>query len=141
LLLLHQSSGQPRFHKHGVGRHCDSRRDPTVSCLVEDVAEPRRNWPLLIGGSVVTVPPPYSSLRFANPSRSKSYSVLVDDTHPAWHSRSNKFDGNVLEFLKHARVGAGVYKFRGKIILLSSSRTITLSCVYVCIDNIATIQR
>jgi len=131
-LLLHQSSGRPRFHKHGVGRHCDSRRDPMVSCLVEDVAEPRQNWLLLIGDSVVTALPPYGSLRFANPSRSKSYSILVDDTHPAWHSRTNEFDGNVLGFLKHAWVGTGAYKFWRKIILLSSSRTITLSRVYVC---------
>lgn len=52
--------GRPRFHEHGIGRHCDSRRDLTVFRFVGDVAEPPTHGhprPLLIGGGVV--PPPY----------------------------------------------------------------------------------
>jgi len=111
--------GWPRFHEHGVGRHCDSRRDLTVSCPVGDVTELRRNRSLLMGGDVATPPPYDDSPRAANPLRPKFHLILA--TISALLSTRGTMN---------LEDQAGVYKFQREITLLSLSRTITLSRVH-----------
>lgn len=87
--------GRPRFHKHEIGRHCDSRRDFTrwnpllrrgrSSALTKLAAFGR--WRCRSSSTLWRFP-----FRSANPLLPKSYSTLVDDIHPAWHSRSDEFD-------------------------------------------------
>lgn len=79
------SRGRPRFHEHGVGRHCDSRRDLTVFRLVGDVAEPPT---LGHFGSVAALwlfhltTVRLSSARQLSTSRG-SHPSFADDIHPA----------------------------------------------------------
>jgi len=96
--------GRPRFHKHEIGRHCDSRRDSTrwnsllrrgrSSALTKLAAFDR--WRCRSSSTLWRF-----SSRYANPLLSKFYSTLTISI--LLGTRWILFGGDVLKFLRHPR--------------------------------------
>jgi len=96
--------GRPRFHKHEIGRHCDSRRDSTrwnsllrwgrSSALTKLAAFDR--WRCRSSSTLWRF-----SSRYANPLLSKFYSTLTISI--LLGTRRILLGGDVLKFLRHPR--------------------------------------